>query len=67
MLINCSDPNSLQKLKTQLNEELCHNFNIYERKKLHPRIMMYSVEENPKNDTNFVEKLVEDNHFFERY
>lgn len=61
MLINCFDSNSLKILKTRLSEELGQQFNVYEPKKINPRIILYSVEENPKNDPDFLRNLVEDN------
>lgn len=43
MSINCSDSNSLQKFKSSLNDEFGQNFNIYEPKKINPRIVVQSI------------------------
>lgn len=61
LLINCSDADSLNKLKTCLNDKVGHIYNIHEAKKLNPRLIIYSVEKSATEDPDLINDIISNN------
>lgn len=61
LLINCSDTDSLNKLKTCLNDKVGQIYNICEPKKLNPRLIIYSVEQSAIENPDLINDIINDN------
>ncbi|KAJ8965519.1 hypothetical protein NQ317_016791 [Molorchus minor] len=60
-LINCSDNESMAKLKEGLQREMGHTFKISEPKKLNPRIIVYNVDSTTASSPDLIQDVIHDN------
>lgn len=58
VLINCSDPGSLAKLKTCLTTQFGDGYSISEPKKLNPRLIIRGVNADSLNNSSFKSDLI---------
>ncbi|CAH2008157.1 unnamed protein product [Acanthoscelides obtectus] len=61
VLVNCADVKSLQNLKDGLKRQAGNAFNVYESKKLRPKIVVYSVDKSAAEDARLSEIIIADN------
>ncbi|CAH1965858.1 unnamed protein product [Acanthoscelides obtectus] len=61
VLVNCADVKSLQNLKDGLKRQAGNAFNVYEPKKLRPKIVVYSVDKSAAEDARLSEIIIADN------
>nr|CAI5821999.1 unnamed protein product [Callosobruchus analis] len=62
LLISCEDIQSLQNLKDGLKREVGNVYNIYEPKKLRPKIIVHSVDKSVADDPDLSDAIIKDNH-----
>ncbi|CAH0561703.1 unnamed protein product [Brassicogethes aeneus] len=61
MLISCKDNDSLQKLKSNLDEQIGNVYSVTEAKKYNPRIIVYGTDDEVVDDSKFISNLLKDN------
>lgn len=61
LLINCCDEESLSKLKEGLKNKIGSAYKVCEPKKLNPRLIVYSVDQNSDDESEFVNSIIFDN------
>nr|CAH7756699.1 unnamed protein product [Callosobruchus chinensis] len=65
MLINCSNEESLEKLKSAVEAKFSNKYKIATPKPFKPRLFVSDVEKSLENRNDFLESLVQNNTFLE--
>nr|CAH7748780.1 unnamed protein product [Callosobruchus chinensis] len=65
MLINCSNEESLEKLKSAVEAKFSNKYKIATPKPFKPRLLVSDVEKSLENRNDFLESLVQNNTFLE--
>nr|CAH7766099.1 unnamed protein product [Callosobruchus chinensis] len=61
IIINCENSASLHKLKDGLQREMGNKCNVYEQKKINPKIIVYSVDKLAAQSDKLIEYIIKDN------